>query len=206
MPSLSSFYYYFFFVLFNSVCIVASSFVFFPIYFQTFILITTFFFLSLSFVLFQHNQIDLANAHKDLNESPLVSDKTMKKRTESFSKLSTFDPSPSTPITHFYVQQYKKVVVPELTSPVTALDIEETFDRAQDVPDRSAYCPDGNVLRRVASITAESFGIKPTNFCTPFDSSSERKEKIVSKDLLTHSKFDLKSFEKFEGYLSIQYV
>lgn len=114
----------------------------------------------------------------------------MKKHAEAYG-IGTFDSA-----TRFIVKQYRKVVVPELSSPVTALSIQNAFEKASIEETDRASCVDSNVLRKVASITAESLGVKTTSSGVK----DVRKEsKISPKHLLANCKFDLKSFQKFEG-------
>lgn len=146
-----------------------------------------------------------------------------------FSSLNDSCSLTSSPLT---AQQYKKVVVPKLTSPMkisfddlaidlnadksspskllSSLSINSKSLLLNEIDNQS--CPDGNVLRKVASITAGSLGIRPTNefFTTNSSSGSENLNtnnnniqkndtKLNFKSLLNGSKFDLKSLEKFEG-------
>ncbi|XP_075680114.1 formin protein cappuccino isoform X3 [Dermatophagoides pteronyssinus] len=122
-------------------------------------------------------------------------------------------------------QPYRKVVVPEVKTPVISW---ENLDRINGICsqklsqnnhsnqqscsthdlaiDRSISCPDGNVLRKVASITAESLGIKTGNFLNESDSINNNNinnlftgQRQEFKSLLADTKFDLKNVEKFEG-------
>ncbi|OTF71688.1 hypothetical protein BLA29_013189, partial [Euroglyphus maynei] len=113
-------------------------------------------------------------------------------------------------------QPYKKVIVPEVTTPVISWENLETIcpqslsqksmnnnheihaSSTHDLADRSISCPDGNVLRKVASITAESLGIRAINFSDETNNNSITIQKIEFKSLLSDTKFDLKHVEKFE--------
>ena len=129
-----------------------------------------------------------------------------KPRSETFNVMSTYDVSSTPSSMKFKVTQRKKVVVPELSSPVTGLNIENVFEKAiiDQNNDRvlSDSCPDGNVLRKVASLTAESFGIKTglvLNISATDINITKKELKIPCKNYLSSTKFDLKSFQKFEG-------
>lgn len=130
--------------------------------------------------------------------------------------LNSLNDSCSLTTSPLTAQQYKKVVVPELTSPMKisfddlAIDSKSLLN---EIDSRS--CPDGNVLRKVASITAGSLGIRPINEYTGSNlstgsgliSTGQRKEtKINFKSLLNGCKFDLKSLEKFEGKIQIIFL
>ncbi|KAH9389254.1 hypothetical protein TYRP_008612 [Tyrophagus putrescentiae] len=82
------------------------------------------------------------------------------------------------------VTAYKKVVVPELSSPVTQLDIENAFELKGSPTNSninngnyksspsSRQCPDGNVLRKVASLTAETFTLKTSGGLSAINTSA----------------------------------
>ena len=132
-----------------------------------------------------------------------------KKRAETFngiaspiSSLTTNSNAATTiPITKFQTQIIHKVVVPELSSPVSSLNLEASFEKASNVDN----CPDGNVLRKVASLTAEQFNIKSSSGSN-VNQQSSNETKLVCKHLLANCRFDLKSFVQFEGNILVNWL
>lgn len=126
-------------------------------------------------------------------------------------------------------QPYKKVVVPEVTTPVISWEdlgtiggnwtqilpqrpinnqnLQNQASSTHDLADRSISCPDGNVLRKVASITAGSLGIRAINFSNEANfinnNENNKTERIEFRSLLAGTKFDLKQVEKFEGIYNL---